>query len=505
MIPISKSTHNHKYSIANISLCACALGMSLFLGYRVVRWINNTLQAIRQINQLAQTQLTTQKPLSSHSSLPGDKTSVKKTEALDPAAYTLDSRIVAQVQPYLDNPKLCASLPRAPNGITPVYIPKDVSVVLKYCDNGRAKFRFSQTMKAAALCHQNGYKRMVVPKAHVHNNFIIEDKLPVRHAEKANVGLYVENREKFTLTAREFTSFLCQSNHDDLLVYDKLFPSEVPRCRHDNVCFFLGTNNKTEIRENLDQVGLVGFLDLEEFSLISGKQGSDFYLSACKTALCFFPYHLEDILNVIKEFDHMILNHQSELQKYQQKVLEYFNKLYLDHADFLKEKQIAPTEPLKMIEIDDLRKKEIQLEVEAYLKQQYQKNWDDDESIDPDILVGINCVKIALPNIINCIMQFLSTRLHEKMHAGEGPLQSFDDLVVFRSLGFKFSELHVEVCSMLQNMPEAAVKHRNQLVVDTIITIFKELQKGREIAFCNPQIEYTPPKEKKWMGILVFC
>lgn len=322
----SRTINHLRCNASNIPLYICTTGCTLYLGYRVVRWIIGKCQTTNPIEQVVQNQIQTQIQTSTLVPSPSVQATIKKY-VLDPAKYTLDDAVVAQAKFYLDDLQLCRSLPRAPQGNTPVYVPKELPVVLKCCGNGIAQCRFSKTMQAVTLCEQNGYKRLIVPKVQVYKHFIIEDKLPVMYSKKANIGLYVENREKFTRTAREFMGILCQASFTDLLGYDSLFSSLVPR--YDNACFLFGT-------EDGSQVGLVGFLDLEQFTPIAGPRELQSYLDACTIAIYFFPYHLEDILDIVKEYDSTILNHREELEKSQKAVLEYFQRIYLDHAECLK-------------------------------------------------------------------------------------------------------------------------------------------------------------------------
>ena len=112
--------------------------------------------------------------------------------------------------PYINSPFPGLSrLPKALNGKTRVYLPKELPVVLKDSGSPQNLHRFEKMQQASKICMQNEYVHLVIPKARIYGDFIIESRLPITlHDFKGQIGLYIENCEQFTNAVKEFTGFL---------------------------------------------------------------------------------------------------------------------------------------------------------------------------------------------------------------------------------------------------------------------------------------------------------
>lgn len=295
----------------------------------------------------------------------------------------LSDALVRKAQPYADDPQKIAKLPRAGVGKTPVYFLDEL--VLKKSGSPQNQKRFEQMKQAHQICQLNGYEDIVIPKAGLYRDFIFESKLPITCDIKRQVGLYVENRNQFTNTAREFTGFLFQSDFHDLLsgrspylIFSKI------AIRYDNLPLYLEEGR-----------GKIGLVDLEQFSpadippeavpphkaedtqLGSIQRISTFCssyidqllgdstqphkssdvmedwkvffskrcLESCRIAITFFPYHFDTIMSVAKKFAPNVEDLRKELEEVRDETLKFFKLAYEDHRDFIIAKGITLENP----------------------------------------------------------------------------------------------------------------------------------------------------------------
>ena len=76
-----------------------------------------------------------------------------------------ERRVFEESKRYIDAPQKLVDLPRASTGKAPVYFPKDLPVVLKYCGSPENKRRFEQMEQAREICDIHHYTHLVVPVA----------------------------------------------------------------------------------------------------------------------------------------------------------------------------------------------------------------------------------------------------------------------------------------------------------------------------------------------------
>ncbi len=193
----------------------------------------------------------------------------------------------------MQNPDM-KDVPRATSGVTPVYLPLTLPLVFKNLGESRAIRRFCYIWKAKELCFKNGYQFLLIPNARPHMNFNIEEKLPVHDVTtREQICLYVENKEKFSAPAKEFAGLLCQSIFPDILAYEHPYKDQnnIPLRGCDNVPLMMRKEQ-----------GYIALIDLGGFQVRSGKLLYEDAFEAAKTAVCFFPYHVEEILEVVQSF-----------------------------------------------------------------------------------------------------------------------------------------------------------------------------------------------------------
>src|SRR4029079_3642674 len=132
-------------------------------------------------------------------------------------------------------------------------------------------------------------------------------RLPITaHDFKAVIGIYTENRERFTNAVKEFTGFLCQSNISDVTQLSPGSPyspfAKASMGRYDNFIPYLEDDGK------------IGLIDLVMFTPHKTKSNERGCFDECETVILLFPYHLEAILETAKQFDPDIEIYRLELE-----------------------------------------------------------------------------------------------------------------------------------------------------------------------------------------------
>lgn len=294
--------------------------------------------------------------------------------------HFLPSDVYLASKLFLENCPNLEQLPRASSGSAPVYYPPNLSVVFKKSGKIKSLVRFNTMCEIRNFCERQKYANLIIPKARPYGDFIIEERLPiVEGKQKRQVGLYCENKEKFSLAVKEFTKLLCQTDYPDILTSTHPYQqgTDIPLARYDNIPLFL---------EN--EKGMIGLIDLEDVKIRSKSLSKEEVLEVSQKAVFLFPYHLNEVLSVVRDlFPEMDLDFSSVLEQHVS-VLRNFNAIYIDHISFVLEKKSKLEVPLvsesrkneiKVFILDEfkdlnLMDKEIVLQLEEQLIQQIELN-----------------------------------------------------------------------------------------------------------------------------------
>lgn len=182
------------------------------------------------------------------------------------------------------------SLPRAPHGANPVYIPAELSLVLKVLGIERAKRRFFANWHARELCDTQHFKHLVVPRFTLYEGFTIEEKLPVSQTTlRSQTSFYLSNLSKFSEPAKEFTSFLLHTHFPDILTTSHPYYSSsyLPLGRSDNIPFFM---KNEEVK--------IALIDLGGHRVREHPSDEEDIKKCVETAVAIFPYHASEICAV---------------------------------------------------------------------------------------------------------------------------------------------------------------------------------------------------------------
>jgi hypothetical protein len=267
--------------------------------------------------------------------------------------------------------KLYLDMAKEQQGCTPTYFPENLPVVLKHCGFGvkgvtHCTERLAQMETARALCQQLGLSHLVIPKAEQYEDFLIEDRLPIKvdALSLENTGLYLQNKDKFTTVIRQMTTFLYSVDLEDIKDHqaETFWNILSPTPKSDNLPLYL---------ENGE--GKIGLIDLEELRIPRRRP----FLDNVKLMISFFPYHFEDILDAAKKADpsihRQIEEEKRELQKTQTLALTAYDRIYLGHVKFLQDHGISRANGGKMPIWDQKTREEIAQTLRNEFLQRYQR------------------------------------------------------------------------------------------------------------------------------------
>jgi len=151
--------------------------------------------------------------------------------------HALNHSLFEKAKDYTEDTIKLACLPNASQGANShkIYMPQNLPVVIRACDNITNTSRFPKMMQARTICFDNELRHVVVPKARLQGDFIIEERLPSENDSIIKgMVFYYENRELYTDAVKEFVSFLYYGYLGDIIggithIFKYLGDYQVPR------------------------------------------------------------------------------------------------------------------------------------------------------------------------------------------------------------------------------------------------------------------------------------
>lgn len=372
-------------------------------------------------------------------------------------------------------------IPTAENGKTPVFFPEGLPIVIKRCWGGDASARIDKMKQARKLCEKIHSQHLVIPQARIckfeGRALLLESKMPIMHRTKEQIGLYIENRDRFTDVIKEFAYFHCQSDWQCLRsrASIKFDPYEAlartPLGRYDNLALYLENG-----------IGKLAFVDSERFHPLPKQIALRFYAEKCIDLICLFPLHFEEIMKIVFEFDPKLKKEHYLL--YVREGLKRFDLAYNQHAQFVQAKGINLDTPTVLTALGRLapeRREVLALSLKTELCLRYGSDW-----------VGAHEDKLEteiFPQILDAISVFISRSIaakHQPQH-----VSSRVELLSLRTLEFKAdNRLYAQcidqiksVLSPLGSEEKEIIQHRvAEIVFDTLLSNMQ----GKEIAYYNP-------------------
>lgn len=261
------------------------------------------------------------------------------------------------VSTYLQLEENLQSLPQAEGGRAAVFLPKELPIVIKCPRENQSEEdiqnRLEKMYKARELCEEHHISNISVPEGHMHGPFIIESRIPFKSNNTIQqIGLYCENREKFTQVAKEFVRLLCFGETKDFVgntesVFSRLAEKGL-QPRFDNIPIYIENG-----------IGKMGLVDTEDFTPRTTKPTTSEVLTAVNWALRVFPFHKDAIVEEALKVDPEIANHMKDIDAYQQSGEEYYQLMYEGHKDFLNARGIDPAHAAQPVEVKAERREQV--------------------------------------------------------------------------------------------------------------------------------------------------
>ena len=421
----------------------------------------------------------------------------------------LSTDLFEKAKPYMDDLNELKKLHKT-CGRTSVYLHDDF--VIKNSGHPNNQERFNKMRQARKIVDKNKYSCLEIPTACTYGNFLVENRLPIMNVgidRKVQIGFYLDHIEQFNTAVEEFTGFLCQSTLGDIVGglndgYESLC-EEQNVGRYENVAMYM---------EEKDGVmhGKIGLIDLEDFK----PQLTRSIYSTCKDAVCLFPHHLEIIINEAKKFDSNVESWRKELESLRDKQLQYFKVAYQDHLDFVKMKNLDLTDPFKSIEISIDREEQIKGIIEQIMREDNQHEFQDflGEKVEDTVK---KFKETAFPEILKKLLKFLNKPLKETCYQDgytiryrqkdASEITSYSKLISTRTLeygrsDFTYKSLKSSMEKDLGMLAFQNIYRKDEFVDKVIDTFFRELVKGKEIAYYNPNFGIG---SYAYINFCIFC
>lgn len=402
----------------------------------------------------------------------------------------LDDVNFEKAKKYIDEKKVARS--RA-NGQTGVYFPPNETFIFK--NSGANRFSLEEKMeKAQQLRAKNSYNHLVVANTAVYGDYIIQSKLPINtnlNTGILQIGNYIENLDAYTDAIKEFTAFLCQSSLKDInsKTARGIYLRHLARttiARHDNIGLILE-------KQNTKAKGKIALVDLDGFDLkVSGIGGVE-------DAIRFFPYHADEIIEVARKFFPDIDKERSWLEEIRDGNLLYYNKIYTNHANFLKSKGISPINFNKIPEVSEERKIEREEIIGEEILKTLQDDWIKMRFVNFKVDENSDELRLALRRIstemIKSVELFISEHLNFKL--GNITSVTQEELIWKRQFIFSIEssnsylfKIYKDITQSLKKIDFIEMKdsgHRGPEVItgQIIKVILKEMARGGDIAFVD--------------------
>lgn len=236
-----------------------------------------------------------------------------------------------------------SKMSQADSGNTPVYLPNEMpEVVLKKSGRDQAISRFHKMQEIRSILNKQKSSHLVIPRASLFQNFLVEERLPIHSSTFKNIEIYVSDVNLFTSSVRELTRLFSRVSIDDLVNKQFHYLNCIvgDMVRYDNLPLYIA-------EENGKKIGKIGLIDLEQT-----HPSTESSTNPLGVLVRIFPYHLNVIKDEAKKlkmsFDENHLNQMAEVgEKYIYHVFDgYMN--WLDKTKGVRPGELPP--PYKMSE-----------------------------------------------------------------------------------------------------------------------------------------------------------
>lgn len=207
----------------------------------------------------------------------------------------LEKVYIPCVSQLLQNPYAWVPMRRNMEGKTAVYFPCRFPEIVIKLSGSNCAIRLNQMVRGGHLCNKNGYTHLVIPKARIVDQCLVEERLPINTLPFEQAKIYLDHKEELIPLIQEFTHFAFQTGLTDMVEPRSPFFKGFDCPRVDNFPFFRNSEGKI----------VLGLIDLEHDKDNSHFTSSDLpiiYQKVICDLIYFFPYHAEIIKQIARQY-----------------------------------------------------------------------------------------------------------------------------------------------------------------------------------------------------------
>ncbi len=222
-------------------------------------------------------------------------------------------------------------------------------IILKSSGRTKAIKRFQQMEMVRSILRAQNSSHLVIPKARLCGDFLVEQRLPINTDSYHNMELYSSQPQLFDQAVREFTRLFSKIYLSDLVSHQHNPLGHIEEIedfvRYDNLPLYI-------VEKDGKKEGKIGLIDLEHIQDVKNSTGIEL-----KTLVRIFPLHLDLIKEeaaILKmQFDQNSLTDSAEKGK------KYLQIGFSDHLQWLNNKKISISNAFQIFEINPQREQEL--------------------------------------------------------------------------------------------------------------------------------------------------
>lgn len=383
-------------------------------------------------------------------------------------------------------------MPKASSGGTPVFLPNELpEIIFKKSGRNDAIKRFQQMLEARKVLNTIKSSHLVIPKAILCDDYMVEERLPVNSNYFYCPYIYYKYKEKFEPCVREITCFFSKVYLSDLVSGQRCPTSNIvdDLVRYDNLPFYFDKSDEKKTK--------IGLIDLEHLALSPSQKG-------LKTVARIFPFHLKTILDEAEKLN--LSFNKDDVKNAANLGEKYLSDLIIRHLEWLNQHKIDKDTVFKSFEINQKRACELrQVIKEEILRLNEGKNYtfnrmypgckDHVKDFLPENReeFALSLADKLCELMVNHVKQRLLDKQEEIFKGKVITIRDESDLICLRSLFIRRHKFYKPVDKILRNMErngkldKFSFLNDASIMADQIVNVFlQELVTGGEILSYDP-------------------
>lgn len=394
-----------------------------------------------------------------------------------------------------------SGMSQAEGGNTTVYLPEETpDVVLKKSGRREAIKRFHQMQSVRTILDAQNSSHLIIPKASLCQEFLVEERLPINIDTFHNMHLYLTQPELFDEAVRELTRLFSNVYLTDLISRGRHplghLPGVEDEVRYDNLPLYI-------VKRNGKKEGCIGLIDLEQQNKPCSRGFEDLAR--------IFPFHV-DIIKEEADKSTIMISKKS-LKNEMKKGKRFLQLGFTDHINWLKQKEtfdLKPISDLKPFEVSPQRMHELTSILERKLLD-FNKGLFDPSvwtKAPQDFLIGnpeVTCKELApiiSSLIIGNVRVLIEKELNKQLSKPSGLNLTEAELVSLRSPVVDRLKLFNGVDKLILKSTKTELGWYNynvhEIAQQLACTMMIELVRGGEIFFWDPAF-YTGGHDWCWI------